>query len=150
MTCVTGHITEPARQVTQGVFEVSQAFATGGQERPSVLEVCAGEANTTAVFKEEGHRTCRPRDLIYGDDIMDPAVRWNILHEKWITFCFVDAQPKLVQQHNIHWYGNPGNLGSLGYAQASGDPRLGIWHFIAQASGDPRLGICLSEQAPVT
>ena len=90
VTCVTGHITEPARQLTHGAFEISQAFVTGGQERPSVLEVCAGEANTTAVFKEEGHRTCRPRDLIYGDDILDPAVRWTILEE------VRQARPKLV------------------------------------------------------
>ena len=61
MSCIAGHLLEPASQISQGVLECSQAFRVSGAERPSILELCSGDAVTTQEFKDEGRNVMRPR-----------------------------------------------------------------------------------------
>ena len=79
LSSVSCHMAEPAVQIAGGLREVSQAFHTSDTERPSLLEVCVGEAQSTTVFQEAGREVMRPRDALYGDDILCKATRDGIL-----------------------------------------------------------------------
>ena len=65
----------------------------GGEAR--CLEIFAGEAAISRAFAGRSHGVLRPRDLRYGDDLHDPAVRQEVYRE------IREEKPDLV------WIGMP-------------------------------------------
>ena len=76
LTVVAGHVADPARQVMNEVREVSKAFIKPrGEDRPWVLELCAGHGEVTQEFERQGYPTMTPVDIERGDDLKDIRTR---------------------------------------------------------------------------